>query len=302
MDPMQCRSAAARALVCALVAGTTPLLAQGLPDDALQRRCWLEYTAERTVVDVREPTAVRFSNLKHGYTVRSPVWVEFGVRGMGVIPAGNPNDKAGHHHLLVDTPLPVAHRDKIPFSSTHVHFGKGQTGTSLELAPGRHTLRLLFADHDHRPYFVFSREITIHVAVARGGPAPAIDPARFAETCAAWYQDTVSTPRAAGKEVYAKNLRSGEAVSSPFLLSLGVLGLGVAPAGSTAKDSGHFAYGVSTRAGVPVLRHVLSDGRTEALVDLARGDYQMELQFLGPDGSVLLRSAPVLIAVVKQSQ
>ena len=301
MDHMQRRSVAARAAAWALVAGTSPLLAQGLPDDPLQRRCWLDHTAERTVVDLREPTAVRFSNLRHGYIVRSPVWVEYGVRGMGVIPAGNPHDKAGHHHLLVDTPLPVAHRDKIPFSSTHVHFGKGQTGTSLELAPGPHTLRLLFADHDHRPYFVFSREITIHVAASRGGPAPVIDPARFAETCAAWYQDTVSTPRPAGKDVYAKNLRSGESVSSPFVLSLGVMGLGVAPAGSKAKDSGHFAYGVSTRAGVPVLRQELSDGRTEALVELPRGDYQVELQFLGNDGSVLLRSAPLQVNVVKQS-
>ena len=65
--------------------------AQGLPDDALQRRCWLAHTAERTGVDLREPTAVRFSNLRNGYSVRSPFWVEFGIRGMGVIPAGNPN-------------------------------------------------------------------------------------------------------------------------------------------------------------------------------------------------------------------
>ena len=128
-----------------------------LPDDPQQRRCWLENTAARTAVDLREPTAVRFSNLRNGDVVRSPLWVEFGIRGMGVIPAGNPNPRAGHHHMLVDTPLPLNYQDKIPFSDTYKHFGKGQTGTLLELKPGKHTLRLLFADHDHRPYFVYSR-------------------------------------------------------------------------------------------------------------------------------------------------
>ena len=121
--------------------------AEPLPSDPLERQCWLAHTSQRTAVDLREPVSVHFSNLKTGYRVRSPFWVEFGIRGMGVIPAGNVNDKAGHHHILIDTPLPRDHTAPIPFSDTHKHFGKGQTGTELNLPPGRHTLRLLFADH-----------------------------------------------------------------------------------------------------------------------------------------------------------
>ena len=78
-------------------------------------------TAERTRVDVlREPIAVHFSNLKSGRPVRSPFWVEFGVRGMGVIPAGNPREQSGHHHILIDTrcrattPLPSRSRHAPP--------------------------------------------------------------------------------------------------------------------------------------------------------------------------------------------
>jgi hypothetical protein len=112
-------------------------LAQPLPADPLERRCWLAHTAQRTAVDLREPVAVHFSNLRNGYQVRSPFWVEFGVRGMGVIPAGNPNEQAGHHHLLIDTPLPLNHQAAIPFSDTHKHFGKGQTGAEISLPPGR---------------------------------------------------------------------------------------------------------------------------------------------------------------------
>ena len=283
-----------------LVAGLTGAAqAQGLPDDALQRRCWLAHTAERTAADLREPTAVRFSNLRNGYSVRSPFWAEFGIRGMGVIPAGNPNPKAGHHHLLIDTPLPLDYQGKIPFSATHKHFGKGQTGTVLELPPGPHTLRLLFADHDHRPYFVYSPEITVTVSGKREGAGPAIDAVGFEASCTTWYQDQVSTPRPAAPAVYVKNLRDGEPLASPFVLSLGVVGFGVAPAGSAVKDSGHFALSVTQRKTV-VSRVELSDGRTETLLDLPRGDYEVELSFVGPLGEPLLKAPSLQLQVVRR--
>src|SRR5437870_9702416 len=89
--------------------GATAAWAQNLPEEPLQRRCWQSYSAQRTSVDLREPVSVTFSNLKNGYVVRSPFWVEFGIRGMGVVPAGNEREKAGHHHLLVDRTLPSNH-------------------------------------------------------------------------------------------------------------------------------------------------------------------------------------------------
>jgi hypothetical protein len=275
-------------------------VAQPIPDDPLQRRCWLEHTNERTLPDLREPTAVRFVNLKSGFTVRSPFWVEFGIRGMGVIAAGNPHPKAGHHHLLIDTPLPLDHQSKIPASDTHRHFGKAQTGALIELPPGNHKLRLLFADHEHRPYFVYSPEITITVAGKRGDAPPSIDRDRFDTTCAAWYQDQMSAPRAPTPAVYVKNFRGGEPLVSPFVASLGVTGFGVAPAGSAVKDSGHFVLTV-TKNKTPVSRVVLADGRTETLLDLPKGDYEIDLGFLAPDGTPLLRAPTLQIPVVRQA-
>jgi hypothetical protein len=275
--------------------------ANPLPTDALERRCWLSHTPERSAVDLREPVAVHFSNLRNGYAVRSPFWVEFGIRGMGVIPAGNANAKAGHHHLLIDTPLPRDHMAPIPFSNTYKHFGKGQTGTVLDLPPGRHTLRLLFADHQHKPYFVFSPEIVIQVVGSRNEPGPVVDGADFGPSCEAWYQDQRAMPRGTAPEVYVKNLRDGENVSSPFTISLGVIGLGVAPAGTTVKDTGHFRLSFSQGHGV-VMRQGLSDGRTEAIVDLSTGEYEVVASVHDGGGKELLHSPPLRVTVVRQDR
>lgn len=275
--------------------------AEALPADPLERQCWLAHTPQRTAVDLREPVSVHFSNLKNGYRVRSPFWVEFGIRGMGVIPAGNKSEKAGHHHILIDTPLPRDHTAPIPFSNTHKHFGKGQTGTEIDLPPGRHTLRLLFADHAHKPFFVFSNEIGIEVTGKRSDPGPKVlSGADFQESCEAWYQDTRAAPRKVdGREVYVKNLRDDEVVSSPFTLSLGVLGagLGVAPAGTDIKDTGHFRLALNTRSGANVQRQSLSDGRTEAIVDLPLGDYEVVVSLHDGAGQTLLKGPPVRFSV-----
>jgi hypothetical protein len=74
-------------LAAVAVQSAAAAFAQTSNDNALQRRCWQVHSAERTAADLREPVSVSFGNLKNGYTVRSPVWVEFGIRGMGVVPA-----------------------------------------------------------------------------------------------------------------------------------------------------------------------------------------------------------------------
>jgi hypothetical protein len=54
----------------------------------------------------------------------------------------------------------------MPATETLLHFGKGQTQTTLTLAPGKHTLQLVFADLNHiamNPPLV-SKKITITVA------------------------------------------------------------------------------------------------------------------------------------------
>ena len=99
-----------------------------------------------------------------GATVKSPVTVRFGLKGMGVAPAGVAFENTGHHHLLVDTDVPALDAP-IPADASHVHFGKGQTETSIDLKPGKHTLQLLLGDQSHVPHdpAVMSKKITVTV-------------------------------------------------------------------------------------------------------------------------------------------
>lgn len=108
----------------------------------------------------------------NGETVRSPFKVWFGMRNFGVAPAGVAKDGTGHHHLLVDTEL-KNFDEPIPNDKKHLHFGKGQTETVLDLPPGKHTLQLVLGDLDHVPHDppIMSKRITITV---RGGDVPQV--------------------------------------------------------------------------------------------------------------------------------
>lgn len=258
-----------------------------LPQNDLERQCWTQFTRTRTRPG-KEPTTVDFSTLRTGYTVRSPFLVAFAVRGMGVVPAGKALPGSGHHHLLIDTPLPRNVGEKIPFSETHKHFGKGQTLTAVDLPPGPHTLRLLFADHEHRPHFVYSPEIRIQVAGKRSAEPLRIDPRRFDETCPAWYQDEVSRPPPPGDWLGLANLRQGEPVTSPFVLQYGVEGFGVCAAGQTAERSGHFILQV-LQGGKPLQTLDLRNGATQSTLALPNGSYQLKLRLVdGVSGRDLL--------------
>ena len=102
---------------------------------------------------------------KDGATVKGPVVVLFGLKGMGIAPAGVKFDNTGHHHLLVDMDVPSDLNVPMPATDTLLHFGKGQTQTSLTLKPGKHTLQLVFADLNHMAFNppLVSRKITITV-------------------------------------------------------------------------------------------------------------------------------------------
>jgi len=108
---------------------------------------------------------VYFISPADGDVVTSPVTIKFGLRGMGVAPAGLAKEKTGHHHILIDTDIPKDLGMPILTNAQHVHFGGGQTETELELAPGKHTLQLLLADLAHVPHdpVVKSKKITITV-------------------------------------------------------------------------------------------------------------------------------------------
>lgn len=112
-----------------------------------------------------ENTKLYFIDLKDGATVTNPVIIRFGLSGMGIAPAGIQKEHTGHHHLLIDTALPTDLSLSLPTTENVRHFGGGQTEVALQLAPGKHTLQLLLADHLHRPHqpVVASAPITIIV-------------------------------------------------------------------------------------------------------------------------------------------
>jgi Domain of unknown function (DUF4399) len=101
----------------------------------------------------------------NGARVTNPVRVVFGLKGIGVAPAGTDRPDTGHHHLLIDTGLPADLNVPIPNDDLHKHFGGGQTETTLTLTPGRHTLQLLLGDNLHVPFDppIASSVVTIEV-------------------------------------------------------------------------------------------------------------------------------------------
>lgn len=107
---------------------------------------------------------VYFISPKAGAVVPREFTVSFGLRGMGVAPAGTTAENTGHHHLIIDAPLPDLSLP-VPMDDNHKHFGKGQTETVIKLAPGKHTLQLLLADSNHIPHVpaIYSKKITITV-------------------------------------------------------------------------------------------------------------------------------------------
>lgn len=109
---------------------------------------------------------VFFISPKNGATVHNPVVVRFGVKGIGIAPAGTQAPNTGHHHLLVDTDLSELSLDApLPATEKVLHFGKGQTETTLTLPPGKHTLELVFGDYRHMSFDppLHSKKITITV-------------------------------------------------------------------------------------------------------------------------------------------
>ena len=113
----------------------------------------------------------------NGAYVPTTFTVRFGLSGMGIAPAGFDKPNSGHHHLIIDAPLPPMD-EPIPNNENYLHFGAGQTETSVTLTPGKHTLQLLLGDANHTPHDppIFSQPITVYVGMAP--PKPAAHPRR----------------------------------------------------------------------------------------------------------------------------
>jgi hypothetical protein len=112
-----------------------------------------------------EGASVYIISPKSGDTVSSKFTVQFGLKGMGVAPAGVSHPNTGHHHLLVDLAKDPDMSVPLPVTDNIRHFGNGQTEVELTLPPGKHTLQLLLGDYLHIPHEkpVISQRITITV-------------------------------------------------------------------------------------------------------------------------------------------
>jgi len=121
--------------------------------------------AEQFISESPSNTEVYFIQPNDGQIVNESVKVVFGLKNMGVAPAGVDRKNTGHHHLLIDTDVLPDLTKSLPATDKIKHFGGGQTETEIMLSPGKHTLQLLLGDYIHLPHSdpVISKKITVIV-------------------------------------------------------------------------------------------------------------------------------------------
>ncbi len=97
--------------------------------------------------------SVRITQPTDGVTVQgSSVLVTLQTSGLRIVPAGTFEDGTGHHHLVVNAPLP-ANGAPIPSTpGTHIHLGQAQTEYELTgLTSGEHSVITVVGDGAHIP-------------------------------------------------------------------------------------------------------------------------------------------------------
>jgi Domain of unknown function (DUF4399) len=234
--------------------------------------------------------AVYFIDLKTGATLPTKSTIHFGLRGMGVAPAGSDRENSGHHHLLVDSELPPLDQP-IPNDFNHLHFGAGQTEAEVTLAPGEHTLQLLLGDKSHIPHSppLMSERIRVRVVETGAGAAPGT--AR-------------RHPSAANAKVYFVYPTDGAYVSRTPNIRFGLVNMGIAPAGIERANTGH--HHLMVDAPLPPLDQPIPNdfnhlhfgaGQTEAQITLPLGEHTLQL-LLG-DENHLAHEPPVYSKPIK---
>ena len=230
---------------------------------------------------------VYFIDLKDGMTVPAKLKIYFGLRNMGVAPAGSERENSGHHHLLVDTELPPLDQP-IPNDFNHLHFGAGQTETEITLKPGAHTLQLLMGDKDHIPHTPPVMSPLIRVRV--------VDP-------------SARKPAPADARVYFVGLDDGSVLPPKATIHFGLVNMGVAPAGIDRPNTGHHHLLIDTNL-PPLDEPIPNDfnhlhfgaGQTEAIVTLSPGRHTLQL-LLGDENHVPhnppIMSKPIRVYVAK---
>ena len=111
-----------------------------------------------------EDPGVFFIKPSNGDVVDKTFEVVFGISGMTLAPAGTYNNGTGHHHLIIDAPLPNLSMP-VPATKQYLHFGKAQDRTMITLDPGKHRLQMILGDGNHIPHSppIYSEIIEIEV-------------------------------------------------------------------------------------------------------------------------------------------
>jgi hypothetical protein len=206
-------------------------------------------------------------DIKNGDTLPPKSVICFGLRGMGVAPAGNDRVNCGHHHLLIDAELPPLDQP-IPSDFIHPHFEAGQREAEVSLPPGEHTLQLLLGDGGHVPHSppVMSERIRVRV----GDTASALGPPRRHP----------STPDA---KVYFIYPTDGAYVPRKLTVRFSLVNMGVAPAGLEKANTGHHHLLVDVPL-PPLDEPIPNDfnhlhfgaGETEAQITLPLGQHSLQ--------------------------
>ena len=228
---------------------------------------WLAATRERTHVDLRELTAVNFSNPRHGYRVRSPFTVEFAVKGMGVVPAG----AAGGHRAITTcwSIRRCPQRDRqAALQMTVIAISAGPTFTVIDLPPESTGCACL----PTRAPTLFRLQSRDHGSLPpASAETPEDRPAAFEASCAARYQDEVCVAARGGRVTSITNVRDGEPLVSP-VSRFGVDGWGFAlrPEGPTRPG-----ISASNAARRQLSRRSPANGATQANLYVPSGNYQV---------------------------
>ena len=219
-----------------------------------------------------------FTNLKDGAVVESPFLARFGLSMRGLVPAGKTAGRAGHHHLLINQPLPLDFKKPLPFTDQYIHFGKGQMEKMVDLPPGKYELRLLLADQGHIPYFVYSKPVSVTVSKRNTGIKP---------------EEILGPPR-----IELMGLASGEAVRGPFRMQFHASGYNVANADVKAPETGYFRLTLEPKGRKPEVLN-FSGGQTEVWLNPPSGNYSMQLDFVSnaPGNAVITKAKPMQVSV-----
>jgi hypothetical protein len=229
----------------------------------------------------REPQAY-FTNVKDADVIEAPFVLRFGLSMRGLVPAGKTVDRAGHHHLLVNQPLPLDFKKPLPFTEKYIHFGKGQMEHVVDLPPGSYTFNLLLADQGHIPYFVYSKPVRLTIAQRRAVAAG---------------ENAAGPPR-----VQILRPRPDEAVRGPLRVQFHASGFNVSHVDAKVADTGHFRLTL-VRAGKPPEVLEFRAGQTETWLNPPLGEYAMKLDLVSnrQGGAVLASTPPQKLVVTNAS-